>query len=126
MKRIWFGVALLFVMLILGLGSSNLMERIHENQAEDLSRAAECAMADNWAGAEKYLQSARREWDRNRSLISGLSDHEPMDQAEGLFSQLEVFAASRDRVSFGSTCRYLSSQLEALGKSHSLSLPNFF
>ena len=126
MKRIWFGAALLCVMLILGLGSSRLMERIHMRQSEDLAHAAECAMEDNWAGAEKYLQSARREWNRNRALIAGLSDHEPMDQAEGLFAQLEIFVAVRDAVSFGSTCRYLSSQLEALGKSHSLILPNLF
>lgn len=126
MKRIWFGVVLLGVLLILGLGSSNLLERIHESQSEDLIRAAECAMEGNWAGAGKYQQSVRREWDKHRSLVAALSDHAPMEQVEGLFAQLEVFAASQDTVSYSSTCRYLSSQLDALGNAHSLTLPNLF
>lgn len=126
MKRIWFGAALLAALLILGFGSSSLMERTHMAQAKDLSRAAELAEEGNWSGAENFAAAARREWDRKRPLIAGLCDHEPMDQVEGLFAQLEVFAQSRDAVSFRSCCVYLVRQLEALGKSHSLNLQNFF
>ena len=38
MKRIWFGIALLITLLILGLGSGALMERTHLAQAEELDR----------------------------------------------------------------------------------------
>lgn len=126
MKRIWFGAALLAALLILGFGSSSLMERTHLAQAEDLTRAAELALEGNWSGAENFTGAARREWDKKRPLIAALSDHGPMDQIEGLFSQLETFAQAEDAVSYSSTCVYLARQLEALGKSHSLTLPNFF
>ena len=126
MKRIWFGAALLILLLALGLGSGALMEQTHQAQAEDLNRAAELAAEGNWTGAKNFTGAARREWDKNRMLIAALSDHEPMDQIEGLFAQLEVFADIRDAASFESTCRYLASQLEALGKSHSFNLQNLF
>ena len=126
MKRIWFGAALMAVLLILGLCSSALMERSHLSQAEDLDQAAILALNGNWAEAETTFSNARQRWNQRRSIIAGLCDHEPMDQIEGLFSQLEVYAVSRDAVSFSSSCVYLAKQLEALGKSHSLNLPNFF
>lgn len=126
MNRIWFGAALLVILLALGLGSSALMERTHLAQAENLTRAAALALQGDWAGAEKLTSATRKEWDRKQSLLAALSDHEPMDQVEGLLSQLEVFAGMQDAASFSSTCVYLARQLEALGKSHSLNLPNFF
>ena len=126
MKRIWFGAALLAVLLISGFASSAWMEKIHLSLSDDLSRAAELALEENWAGAESFTKAAHREWDKRRDLIASLSDHEPMDQIEGLFAQLDAFARAKDRVSYSSTCIFLARQLEALGQGHRLSLPNFF
>ena len=111
MKRIWFGGALLALLLILGIFCAGFMEDAHLEQASLLNRAADLA---------------HQNWDKRSAIISGLSDHEPMDQIEGCFAQLEVFAQMQDAVSFSSSCRFLAKQLEALGKSHSLSLQNFF
>lgn len=126
MKRIWFGAALLAVLLILGFGSSALMERSHLTQAEELNHAAALALSGNWTDAGLAYSGARDHWNQRRSIIAGLCDHGPMDQIEGLFAQLEVYALSQDTVSFSSSCVYLARQLEALGKSHSLNLQNFF
>lgn len=124
MKRIWFGVGLLVALLVLGILSSNFMERTHLTQAEDLNRAAELAASGNWPAAVDSYSAAKEAWDRKQFLIAALCKHEPIDQIEGLFAQLEVSAAARNSESFSSTCVYLARQLEALGKSHSLSLEN--
>ena len=126
MKRIWFGAVLLAVLLVLGFGSSALMERVHLSQAEDLTKAADFALVSDWSAAERLLSDARGDWDEKRLFIAALSDHEPMDQIDGLFAQLEVFAQTRDATAFSGTCVYLAQQLEALGKSHSFNLQNFF
>ena len=126
MKRIWFGAGLLIVLLLLGFGSSTFMERSHAAMAKDLSRAAELALEGNWVGAENFTTAAQREWDDNRTLIAALSDHEIMDETDGHFAQLEVFIRERDAISYSSTCLYLACQLDALGKSHSFNLQNFF
>ena len=124
MNRIRFGAALLIVLLILGLWISSYMERTHFSQAHHLSRAAELVMEGNWAGAESHTAIALREWENSRRLTAALSDHEPMDQVEGFFSQLQSFARIRDAVSYSSACLYLACRLEALGKSHSLNPEN--
>ena len=126
MKRIWFGAALLGLLLILGILSTALMEDTHLTQAAQLDRAGELAAAGNWKGAEIAFFEAKALWEKRNSIIAGLSDHEPMDQIESCFAQLEVFLKMRDPVSFCGSCRYLSKQLEALGQSHSFNLQNFF
>lgn len=126
MKRIWFGAALLGALLVLGIFSAALMEETHLTQASQLERAAELAASGNWQGAESAFSEAKTIWEKRSAIISGLSDHEPMDQIEGCFAQLEVFLGTRDPVSFCGSCRYLAKQLEALGKSHSFNLQNFF
>lgn len=126
MNRIWFGAALLAVLLVLGIGSAALMEDTHLSQAAQLDRAMELAMSGNWSGAASALGEAHAGWDKRSAIIAGLTDHEPMDQIEGCFAQLEVFAQMQDTVSFCSSCRYLAKQLEALGKSHSFNLQNLF
>ncbi len=126
MNRIWFGVGLLILLLALGFCSSSFLERTCLDQTADLEQAAKLALEGNWSGAESFADAAHRQWNKNRALFAALSDHAPMDQAEGLFAQLEVFAAARDALSYSSTCVYLARQLEALGKSHSFNLPNLF
>lgn len=126
MKRIWFGAALLGALLILGILSAALMENTHLTQASCLNHAAALAQAGNWKGAEAAFSEAKNSWDKRSALIAGFSDHGPMDQIEGMFAQLEVFLQLRDEAAFCSSCRYLAKQLEALGKSHSFNLQNFF
>ena len=124
MKRIWFGVGLLVALLVLGIWSSSFMERTHLTHAESLNRAADLAAAGNWSTAMDLCSDAKKAWDQKQFLIAALCTHEPMDQIEGLFAQLEVSAAAQNSESFRSTCVYLARQLEALGKSHNLNLEN--
>lgn len=126
MKRIWFGAALLAALLILGFCSSALMERTCFSIAENLTKAGELAMDGDWTKAQKNASAAQADWSKRRLLIAALSDHEPMDQTDGFFAQLEIYGRAQDAVSYSSTCNYLASQMEALGKSHSFNLPNFF
>ena len=126
MKRIWFGAALLVLLLALGLWLSALMERTHLAQSEKISHAATLALQGDWNGAGQLIRDAREEWDKKHPLFSSLSDHEPIDKGDCLFAQLEIFAKARDSVSFSSTCAYLSQHLEAMGEGHGLTLANFF
>lgn len=124
MKRIWFGAAMLVVLLILGFGSGAFMERTHTAQSKDLTRAAELALEENWAGAENFVGAVRREWDKKQPFIAALSEHTPIDQAEGLFAQLEAFAKTKNAALYSSTCLQLARLLESLGQSHRLNLQN--
>ena len=126
MKRIWFGVGLMILLLILSIGSGLVMERIQSAQSENLNRAARLAADGDWAAARTLVSQARQQWDRRQTLISALSSQASMDEIDGLFAQLEVFSEARSATSFSSTCVYLACLLESLVEDHSLSLHSIF
>lgn len=126
MKRIWFGAALMVLLLILGIGSNTLLQRTQLAQARRLEQTAELAAGGDWSAARALLAEAKHEWDKKQLLIAALTPHETIDHMEGLFAQLEVFSEARSAAAFSSTCVYLARQLEALGSSHSLNAENFF
>ena len=126
MKRLWIGVGLLAVMLVSGILVPEFLHGCHDAVVTDLDRAAETAMAEQWAETEEFLHRAEEKWQKKRPVTASFADHEPMDDIDGLFEQLKIFARARDPVAFGSTCVYLSSQLKALGDYHEFSLWNLF
>ena len=126
MKRLWIGIGLLAVMLVSGLMIPEAVETAHRPVAEDLNRAADLALADSWDRAEYLLNRAEKAWKENRSAAAAVTDHEPMEEIDGIFARLKVYAQARDGVSFSSACVYLVSRLDALGDYHRLTLANLF
>lgn len=126
MKRLWIGIGLLAVMLLGGFLVPEYLEFCHEPIIEDLDRAAELAMAEEWDRAEYLMDRAEEQWQKKRPVTASFADHEPMDEIDGMFAQMEMYAQARDAVSFSGTCVYLSSQLDALSDYHDLNLWNLF
>lgn len=126
MNRLWIGVGLLSVLLVLGVLVPEVLDACHESVVEDLDRAAELAMAGNWDSARRFFDRAEENWEEKRPVTASFTDHEPMDDIDALFEQLEIYAQARDPVAFGSTCVYLSSKLDALGDYHDFNFWNLF
>ena len=126
MKRLWIGVGLLTVMLATGLLVPEIMDACHEQVAEDLEQAAELAMTGRWEKAQYLSDRAEEKWEEKRPVTASFAEHEPMDEIDGLFAQLDVYAAARDAVSYSGTCVYLSSRLESIGDYHDFTIWNLF
>lgn len=124
MGRIWFGISLLMLLLLLGIGGSTLMERNHLPHAIQLEQAASLSAAGKLSEAEKIVKDVQAQWDKRITFISILADHQPMEEIERQFAQLETFGATGDTISYSSTCACLSRMMQALGNSHSLDLRN--
>ena len=120
MKRCWIGVVCLVLLLMGGLYVDRVMGRSHAPVSQDLDRAAECAKADDWTGAEAFTDRARENWEKNWHFSAAFADHEPMENIDALFSRLTVFAAAREKEEFGALCRELSRQVKAMGDAHDL------
>ena len=58
MKRSWIGLGLLIVLMILGLITGSLMERIHRPVADALQQAAGLAQAGLWEQACAQARAA--------------------------------------------------------------------
>ena len=116
MKRIWFGVVLLILMLVLGLISSTFMKETWLKQSENLNRAAILASDGDWVNARNLLAEAQAEWEEKQLLLAVLCQHEPIEQIDGLFAQLE----NKCGTELAALCRRISSLVSAVAEAHKL------
>lgn len=120
MKRCWFGLGLLVVLLALGLFFSCKMSADQQRIAHRLRDAREAAAAEDWDGAETLLGSAREEWQRRWHFTAAFADHEPMEEIDSLFAQGQVYLTSRNPEELASICAQLERSIQAVGDAHGL------
>lgn len=120
MNRLWIGVGLLAVLLVIGVTMLFVSRNFHEGFSNSLEQAGRSAMSGNWAAAEKQLAKGREKWEQHHRFWAASTDHEPVEQVQNLFSQLELFQTRRLEVEFASACRALVNLAEAIDESHSL------
>ncbi len=118
MKRTLIGAALLLLLLIGAIVSGKVMNEHNESVARLLDTAAEQAMADDLPGAMETMYLARQDWQRLRNVSAAFADHDPLEQIDGGFSQLQIYGDAGETVSFAAVCVQLSQQIEALGDAH--------
>ena len=121
MKHLWFGAGLLAFLLVVSIWLGSALEQIHHGPAMDLEKAAEAAMDENWDLAAALYIRARKHWDSHRNLSAALVNHGPLDQIEGSFERLNVYADRQETTSFCAACGQLAQQLRSLPQSHSFS-----
>lgn len=121
MKRGAIGLGLLVALLAGGLLITWGMGRCHDPIARQLEQAADCALAGQWSRAEELTEQARACWKKNWSFSAAFADHEPMEDIDGMFARLEVYAKAREDVEYAAACAELSRRMEAMGDAHELS-----
>lgn len=120
MKRCWFGGALLLVLLLGGLLVTGGMTRTHEAIAGELKQAARAAEEENWQLSAEKIRSAGDKWEKKWRFSAAFADHEPMEEIDGLFAQLEVYQHMQDPEALAAVCAQLSRLVEAIGEAHAL------
>lgn len=121
MNRLWIGVGILLILLALGLGLLWVSRDFYEEFANGLEQAGKLAMEGSWPAAGEKAAQSRAQWDRYRRFWAAFTDHEPVEQMQNLFSQLEVYRQRQLEVDFATVCHSLVDLAEALDESHSLS-----
>lgn len=125
MKRLWLGVFLLVLLLGLGIWTCIAINQTHREISADLSDALSAAQDGNWFRAAELSGKAQAAWDHAWRGTAALSNHEPMEKIDGLFSQLRVYLNDGDMASFCACCALLCVLTEALGEEHVASWWNF-
>ena len=120
MKRCWFGGALLILLLAAGIIITSLMDKFHSPIAQDLEQAAICAGNAQWEQAAGYAASARTRWEQHRKFSAAFADHEPMEDIDRLFSELEIWLKAEDSEHCASICAQLSQSAEAIKDAHAI------
>ena len=120
MKRIWIGIILLALLLGAGLWISNFMHQAHTPIAQDIRRAGTMALEERWSTAQAFSKRGQARWEKKRPVTAAIADHEPMEEIDALFAQLDTYAKTEDEVAYSALCAHLASLLEAVSQSHSL------
>ena len=117
MKRIWIGLGLLGLLLVLGFATAGRMEHIHNDISHRLERAAETEV---WEEAAALSREAEQQWQQHSHFTASVADHEDIDQIDGLFAQLAIYRSQADPLSHAATCAYLAEAVTALKEAHQL------
>ena len=124
MKRAWIGLALLVVLLILGIGSTMAMERIHSPIARQLESACEAASSGHWQEARILAAGAKSRWEQYRTFIACITDHTALEAADAQFARLAALEHLQQHAAFAAACGELSAMFGALADMQDLSLAN--
>ena len=120
MLRLWIGIGILAVLLAMGIGLLWGSSVFFEELSEDLQQAGDFALAGNWQAAGEKVEKSREKWEAYRPFWASFTDHEPVEQMQNLFSQLELYRARQLEVDFAAVCRNLVHVAEAIDEAHSL------
>ena len=118
MKRIWIGVVLLGVLLLGGMGTGEFMEQAHIPVARDVQQAGELVLRGQWELAHALVNRGKERWEEKWPVTAAIADHEPMDEIDALFAQLETYEKTRDPAAYSAICAHLGSLLEALSQGY--------
>ena len=119
MTRLWIGIGLMLVLLLVGIFLWSGITPFHENLASKLDSAAMLALDGNWEQAQKVAFTARDQWLHFQDCIAAVIDHEPMEQMHALFRELSLLQ-SNQAVDFASVCVHLAETSRAIGETQSL------
>ena len=124
MSRIYYGIGILLLLLLLCSLFSLWSPRVHLGISGQLEQAAAFACQGDWPQAAVLANQAAAVWKKAHGLTAVSTDHAPMEQIDALFAELQVYAARRDMPNFAATAAHLSRLTAALGNNHGFSLRN--
>lgn len=124
MKRLWIGAGLLAVLLLLGIGSTLAMERIHNPVARQLDSACQAALSGHWQEARILAAGAKGHWESYKEFAACITDHEALEAADAQFARLDVLERIRESAAFAAVCAELSAMFDALADMQDFNLWN--
>ena len=117
-KRFYFGVGLLVLFLILGIVAAAATDSASAPIARQLEEAAREAVAGDVEKSIALAQSAKQNWQGVWKPFATVADHSPMDEIDGLFAELEIYAQAKDAVHLAACCAQLAELVEAMAEAH--------
>ena len=123
MKRMVIGLVLLVSLLAGGSLSALAMVRWHEPLEEKLTQAADFACSRDWEQAVQLRRQVQQLWERRWHMAAAFADHDPMEEIDSLFAQLQIYERYREPMAYSALCRELARELGAMGDAH---IPNWW
>ena len=116
-RRFYLGLGILLVVLSLGLLIGWLTDQA---QAPAVALLEQAAQTEDLQTAVPLAQQAKALWQNRWRRIASVADHNPMDEIDSLFAEMEVYAQAKEQVHFAACCSQLASLLRAVSDAHAL------
>ncbi len=126
MKRSYFGLGLLIALLVLSLGVTWAMDRMHQPVTEALQAAEEKAQAGDWQGAVELEAAAQAGWEKWSELRACFADHTPVEEIDAQFAMLRACIRSQNQEEFPGLAAQTAQMVKAMGDAHGLKWGSFF
>lgn len=114
MGRFLLGVFILACLLALCLGLTGYSQQAGLPVAETLEQAAQQALSGDFSQGVSLAQKAYKAWQENWKKTAALSDHGPMDDIDGLFSQLKAYGQAGFREDFAALCKGIAKLISSI------------
>lgn len=118
MKRCWFGLGLLVVLLGVSLAVSWGMDGVHRPIAGELRRAAICAQAEEPEQAEAEFRKAQADWEKWAHFRGCFADHTPTEAVDQELAAARWAGALAQWPEFAAACARAAKMVEAIGAAH--------
>ena len=126
MSRFRIGSGLLILLLGVCVFSWVRMEKIQKPIAELICRAEEHASRGEWTRASTAVAVAKRAWEKHRTFVAALADHQPLEDIECLFAMLCSYASQREQTEFRAACQELNRRILAVKEAQECGLGSLF
>ena len=120
MVRGWLGAGILLFFLILGFVVMAAMDNAHLSTGQLLEEAADKSLSGDMQTATALATAAKSRWERQHHSTAAVADHNPMDDVDRLFAQVEVYAKAGEAPHFAACCAELAHLLKATADAHRL------
>lgn len=118
-RRFYLGVGVLVLFLILGLASLFFLSHVHAPISEQLALAQQASLSGDLTEGADLARQAKAIWKNYWFATAAFADHTPMDEIDGLFGELEVYAQAKENVHFAACCANLAQKVQAITDAHS-------
>lgn len=120
MARVWLGIGLLVLFLVLGLWTGCTMEDMHTSIAQTLETAVAQTLEGDADNGLALARQAYADWQSRRHSTASMADHASMDDIDGLFAQTFCYAEAGNFTEFAAHCAQLARLVTAMGEAHTL------
>ena len=120
MKHVKLGLCILAVLFALGLLLTSCLSGLRRELCGAMNTAATAALEERWEEADEAAGAGHRLGEQRRKFVASVVDHELLEEADTLFAQLDVYGALQLAAEYGTVCKCLVRQMDAIGESQSL------
>lgn len=121
MGKGWLGAGLLAVCLLLGICLSVAADKACLPTEALLAQAAEKTLSGDFEEGIALGMEAKDQWQAQWNGIAAIADHEPMDEVDALFAEMEIYAKTGEQPHFAACCQELSRRVRSFADAHRFS-----